>query len=168
MTEKARLREQAARSAHLAALGELAAGVAHEINNPTGMILLDLPMLKDALNDLMPLLDKHEAVLGDEKIGGLSIARFRQEVPVVIDEIYEGAERIKRIVEELKDFSRPASGEFAIVDLNEVVKKAVSLVRNPLQNATDYFVNKYADESLLFSGNAQRIEQVMVNLLLFG
>jgi PAS domain S-box-containing protein len=166
MTEKARLRDQASRAAHLAALGELAAGIAHEINNPTGMILLDLPMLKDALNDLLPILDKHEVLLSDEKIGGLSIDRFRQEVPLVIDEIYEGAERIKRIVDELKDFSRPATGELTVVDLNEVVKKAVSLVRNPVQSAADYFVIRYASKPLLFSGNAQRIEQVMVNLLL--
>jgi len=166
MTEKSRLRDQAARSAHLAALGELAAGVAHEINNPTGMMLLDLPMLKDALNDLMPLLDKNEAALSGVKVGGLSIARFRQEVPHVIDEIYEGAERIKRIVEELKDFSRPSTGEQAVVDLNEVVKKAVSLVRNPLRKATDSFSDQYASAPLLFSGNSLRMEQVLVNLLL--
>ena len=42
MTEKTKLREQASRSDHLAAIGELAAGVAHEINNPIGMMLLDL------------------------------------------------------------------------------------------------------------------------------
>ncbi len=166
MTEKARLRDQASRSAHLAALGELAAGVAHEINNPTGMILLDMPLLKDALADLLPLLEKHEPTLKDEKIGGLTFERFHQEVPYVIDEIYEGAQRIKRIVEELKDFSKPSTGVLAAIDLNEVVQKAVSLVRNPIKNATDHFTEKYSDMPLLFVGNSQRLEQVMVNLLL--
>ncbi len=166
LTEKTRLREQAARSAHLAALGELAAGVAHEINNPTGMILLDVPMLKDAFNDLLPLLEQNCEILKDKKIGGLSFERFCQEAPLVIEEIQEGAERIKRIVEELKDFSRPSTGEQTVVDLNEVVKKAVSLVRNPLKNATDKFKENYSSVPLCFNGNAQRLEQVMVNLLI--
>jgi PAS domain S-box-containing protein len=166
MTEKSRLRDQASRSAHLAALGELAAGVAHEINNPTGMILLDMPLLKDALADLLPLLEKHEPTLKDEKIGGLTFERFHQEVPYVIDEIYEGAQRIKRIVEELKDFSRPSTGVLAAIDLNEVVQKAISLVRNPIKNATDHFTEKYSAMPLLFVGNSQRLEQVVVNLLL--
>ncbi len=166
MTEKARLRDQAARSAHLAALGELAAGVAHEINNPTGTILLDMPMLKDALDDLIPLLEKNCDVLQGEKIGGLPFDRFCQEAPLVIDEIYAGAERIKRIVEELKDFSKPTTGELISVDLNEVVSKAVSLVRNAIRNATDNFRENYAAAPLLFTGNPQRMEQVMVNLLI--
>lgn len=166
LTEKFRLREQARRSAHLAALGELAAGVAHEINNPTGMILVDMPMLEDAINDLLPLLEEHEPDLKDKKLGGLTYSRFRQEVPLVIEEIQEGAQRIKRIVEELKDFSRPSTGELETLDLNEVMQKAVSLVRNPLKKATDHFSDGYASVPLWFSGNSQRMEQVMVNLLL--
>jgi len=166
LTEKMRLREQASRSAHLAALGELAAGVAHEINNPTGMILVEMPLLKDAVNDLLPLLEKFEPELAREKIAGLSYEKFRQEVPAVIDEIEEGAQRIKRIVEDLKEFSAPSSDENNSIDLNEVVKKAVNLVRNPLKQATDHFSEQYADDHLFFPGNTHRIEQVIINLLL--
>ena len=165
-SEKVRLRDQASRSAHLAALGELSAGVAHEINNPTGMILLDMPMLKDAFNDLLSLLEKHEPELMNVKIAGLPYSKICQELPIVIDEVQEGAQRIKRIVEELKDFSKPATGDQETIDLNEVVRKAVSLVSNPMKNATDHFTEHYAKEHLLCNGNAQRLEQVMVNLFL--
>jgi len=166
MTEKMRLRDQASRSSHLAALGELAAGVAHEINNPTGTILLDMPMLRDVFTDLCPILEKYEAELKNMKIAGLPFARICQEIPIVIEEVQEGAQRIKKIVDELKDFSRPASGERDDIDLNDIARKAVSLVRNPLKQATDNFSEKYCEKPLLCVGNAQRLEQVVVNLLL--
>ncbi|PLX99122.1 MAG: hypothetical protein C0623_10505 [Desulfuromonas sp.] len=166
MTEKMHLREQASRSAHLAALGELAAGVAHEINNPTGTILLNLPMLKDAFADLQPVLEKIEPDLDNMKIAGLPYQTFCQEVPVAIDETTDCARRIKRIVEELKDFSRPAAGEFGNLDLNEVVRTSISMVRNALKNTTDNFKEIYCAHAFACKGNSQRLGQVLVNLLL--
>ena len=166
MTEKTKLREQAARSAHLAAIGELAAGVAHEINNPIGTMLLDLPMLRDVFHDLAPILKESPELHRDQKIAGLPLEKLCEEVPQVVDEVYEGALKIKRIVEELRDFSRPSRGVKELVDLNEVAQKAVRMVRNPLKNATYTFVENYFPDTLYCLGDPHRLEQVVVNLLL--
>ncbi len=166
LTEKTKLREQALRSSHLAAIGELAAGVAHEVNNPIGMMLLDLPMLKDVFHDLAPLLKECTELRSEQKIAGLSLHKLCEEMPPVIDEVYEGALKVKRIVEELRDFSRPTRGVMELIDINEVAQRAVRMVRNPLKNATDFFTEVYSPETLSCIGDPHRLEQVVVNLLL--
>jgi PAS domain S-box-containing protein len=166
LTEKTKLREAAARAAHLAAIGELAAGVAHEVNNPIGMILLDLAMLKDVFDDLVPILKTHPGLSAKQKIAGLPLEKLYEEIPPVIDEVLEGARKVKRIVEELRDFSKPSQLDMESVDISEVARKAVRMVRNPLKNATDFLTESYPAQPLLCLGNPHRLEQVVVNLLL--
>ena len=166
LTERMHLREEAARSAHLAALGELAAGMAHEINNPTGLILLEMPILRDAFRDARPILEEHFRQSGDFAFAGMKYSEMREQIAPMIDEISEGAERIKRIVNELKDFSRPVEGNpFVAVDLNEVVRKASALVAGRIKKLTDTFSIEYADATVLVTGNFQKLEQVVINLI---
>lgn len=166
MTEKTRLREHASRSAHLAAIGELAAGVAHEVNTPIGAMLLDLPMLKDVFQDLAPMMKECPGLHSDQKIAGLPLDKLCEEIPPVIDEVFEGAMKVKRIVDELRDFSKPNRDVLERVDLNDVTRKAVHMVRNPLKDATESFSEIYSPEPLYCTGDPHRLEQVVVNLLL--
>lgn len=167
LSERVRLREEATRAAHLAALGELAAGVAHEVNNPTGLILLDLPALRDAFRDARPVLDEHFQRIGDFPFAGLKYSLMRDQLPAMFDEVIEGAQRIKHIVEELKDFSRPTDPQqFDLLDLNEVVAKAISLTGGQMRKFTDHFTVQFSPERTLVQGSVHRLEQVMINLLL--
>jgi signal transduction histidine kinase len=166
LTERMHLREEASRSAHLAALGELSAGMAHEINNPTGLILLAMPILRDAFRDARPILEAHFRQSGDFSFAGMKYSEVREQIGPMIDEISEGAERIKRIVDELKDFSRPVErNPFVAVDLNEVVRKASTLVAGRIKKLTDVFTIEYADEAVTVTGNFQKLEQVVINLI---
>ena len=166
LTERMQLRKEAARSAHLASLGELAAGVAHEINNPTALILLEMSILRDAFRDAAPILEAHYQSCGDFPFAGMKYSVMRQEIGPMIDEIYEGALRIKRIVAELKDFSLPDEGNLCgSVDLNEVVRKASSLVAGRINKLTDAYTVEYADKAVTVSGNFLKLEQVIVNLI---
>ena len=166
LTERMNLREEAARSAHLAALGELSAGMAHEINNPTGLILLEMPILRDAFRDARPILEEQYQQSGDFSFAGMKYSEMREQIGPMIDEIIEGAQRIKKIVAELKDFSRPVEGTpFVAVDLNEVVRKAGALVAGRINKLTDSFTVEYADAAVLVTGNFQKLEQVLINLI---
>jgi polar amino acid transport system substrate-binding protein len=79
----------------------------------------------------------------------------------------EGANRIKRIVEELKDFARQdTTAATDPVDFTGIVKAAVRLVDSSIRSATNHFTASYAPDLPPIQGNAQRIEQVIVNLLL--
>lgn len=151
----------------MASLGILVSGVAHEINNPNGLILLNLPILKEVYSDAAEMLEERYRTEGDFQLGGLSYARMRQEVPLMLDEMSEGAKRIKRIVEDLKDFARrDDTARMEPFDLNAVVRAAVRLVDTSIRKATNNFTAKYDEHLPMVRGNALRIEQVVVNLII--
>lgn len=151
----------------MTSLGVLVSGVAHEINNPNGLIQLSLPQLSKAYQSIEPILDSHYEEHGDFKFGWFSYSRMRHELPKMVEEMFESSNRIKRIVEDLKDFARRNdSGQDDRVDLNEVVRSSLRLVDNALRNATRKFQVEYAQNLPMFRGNGHRIEQVVVNLVL--
>jgi polar amino acid transport system substrate-binding protein len=151
----------------MASLGILVAGVAHEINNPNGLILLNMPILREVYQDAEEVLEDRFRHQGDFTLGGLPYSRMRDEVPHLLEEMQEGANRIKRIVEELKDFARQDTAAASDpVDFNGIVQAAVRLVDSSIRAATNRFEASYAPELPMIPGNAQRIEQVVVNLLL--
>ena len=90
----------------MTSLGILVSGVAHEINNPTGLILLNLPHLEKAFADAEPILAAHYRQQGDFRLGWLNFSRMRREIPQMCAEMQEAGRRIKGIVEDLKDFAR--------------------------------------------------------------
>ncbi len=151
----------------MTSLGILVSGVAHEINNPNSLILLNTPAIKDTFEDAGPILEAHYLRHGDFSLGGLDYSRMREEIPAMLAEMQAGAKRIKRIVDDLKDFARQEDSNFIdTVDFNAVVKAAVRLVDNSIKKATHHFSIQCGDNLPLIRGNAQRIEQVAVNLIL--
>lgn len=167
ITEKTKLREEALRSSRLASLGELAAGVAHEINNPNGLVMVNAPLLIDMWPDLQSVLDSRFQEQGDFRLGRLDYSRLREEIPRMLLAIYHGGQRIKTIVEDLKDFIRPENSEnFEFFEIDQTAQAAVRLVNNKIKNATGNFTIDCAAELPQICGSSQRIEQVLVNLLL--
>lgn len=151
----------------MASLGILVAGVAHEINNPNGLILLNMPILKEVYQDAEEVLETRYQEQGDFTLGGLPYSRMRNEIPCMLDEMQGAAVRIKRIVEDLKDFARQDSAAFTdLFNINSVAMAAIRLIDSSLRNATSRFKASFAADLPMIEGNAQRIEQVLVNLLL--
>jgi polar amino acid transport system substrate-binding protein len=159
--------QQLLQAEKMAALGFLLAGIAHEINNPNGLILLNSPVLMEAFRDAEPILEKHYREYGDFPFGGLAYTKMRKEIPEMLEELLGSARRIKRIVDDLKNFSRrDDAGIDEDLDLNELVQTSLRLVGNLLRDSTHNFSARYADALPKFKGNGQRIEQVIVNLLM--
>jgi PAS domain S-box-containing protein len=167
ITEKMKLRDEAITASRLASLGELAAGVAHEINTPTGVILINGEILKKMSADATEILDVHYRRHGEFQLGGVDYAELREELPLLQDELLESARRIKRIVQDLKNFSRQERYDLSeTLDLNEAAQTAERLVASVIRKSTSRFVVSWADHLPHSRGSLQRIEQVVVNLLM--
>ncbi len=99
-------------------------------------------------------------------VAGLPYETFREEILQTIDDMQGGAQRVKRIVEDLKDFAREKShDEDAEIDIVEMVEKSLRLLHNVVKNSTDNFSLEVAEGLPTVKGSSQRLEQVMVNLI---
>jgi len=159
--------DQLVQADKMASLGILVAGVAHEINNPNGLILLNLPRFEEAYRRSLPILEAYYQENGDFNLGRHSYSRLREELPHMLTETQDAAKRIKRIVSELKDFARRDTAELTdVIDFNAVAQAAVRLVDNAVMESTHRLSASYAEQLPPIRGNSQRVEQVIVNLLL--
>ena len=162
--ERDRLTAQLLQGQKLQAIGQLSAGIAHEINNPVGYILSNLTALKEYLGDLSRLL--RASLSGDpglERLRGEIDAEFMLgDFDQALEETRQGAERIRDIVRGLRDFSHADEGERAPVDLRDLIEDSLRVCWNEL---------KYKAEVRRDYGNVgpvpcypRRVGQVFVNL----
>jgi signal transduction histidine kinase len=166
--EEARLRqEQLFRAAKMVSLGTLVSGVAHEINNPVTSALLNTQTLRKVWDGVLPILDERSQKEGDFRVGGMTYKEIRERMPMLLSHIEDGTRRVRDIVTDLKDFARETPSERSDdIDVNEVVLKAVGLVSNLIKKSTNDFSVDYTPNPPAFKGNAQRIEQVIINLVM--
>lgn len=159
--------QQLVQADKMAALGVLVSGVAHEINNPNGLILVNVPILKKLNAEAMRVLDEVYREKGDFPLGGSSYSRIRDKLPRIVEVVEESAQRIRRIVDDLRDFSRVApASDHQSFDLGEVAQKAVRLVGSSIHKATVRCDTHFAPGLPPVWGNPSRMEQVVVNVLL--
>lgn len=166
ITEKVKLRDEAERSARLASLGELAAGVAHEINNPNGVLMLNSNFLADFFEEALPFLPDFMQEQGIEDLAGLDASEMKAEIPQMLVDMQGSSKRISRIVKDLKQFVQSeAETFFGPVDLNEIVEIALRLTGNTLKKFAASYEVCNAPDLPRVKGILQQLEQVVINLI---
>ncbi len=158
--------KQSIQADRLAALGEVVAGVAHEINNPNSFITYNVPMLKEIWDSLEPVVRDHAAQHAAFIGNPIQPDEMIQDMNDVIDSIRIGSERISKVVVNLKDFARlDESPEFKPIDINEVIEKTLTIVGAQLRRSADQVVTHLDDNLPEIQGHFGKIEQVLANLL---
>ncbi len=167
VTDKRNLEAQALSNARLASIGVLAAGVAHEINNPNNAIQFNATLVARVWHDIAPILEEYFEENGDFSVGGLPYSEARKNLPRLLAEIGRNADRIRRIVQNLKHMSRQDAGTLTeSVDIQQVLEATVMILHNQIQKFTDLCDVSIPDNLPRVQGNSQQLEQVFINLLL--
>lgn len=152
VTDKRSLEEQLRQAHRLEAVGQLAAGIAHEINTPTQYVADNTTFLKEASQPLMQLVGlsrrmRREADSGsvsrellaafDELVERSDFPYLEREMPAAVDQSLEGLHRIAKIVAAMKEFSHPGSGEKVPTDINRAIETTITVARNEWKYVAD-------------------------------
>ncbi|MBI5847445.1 MAG: PAS domain S-box protein [Nitrospirae bacterium] len=166
ITDKIKLEERARINDQLAVLGQLSAGITHEINNPNAFIMSNAQLLQDIWRDAEQVLLQQWRQVGDFSLGGLSFPAMKEDVQKAIRYLLEGSDRINNIVTSLKAYTSPL-GDYVSenVDLNEVVRSSLEILDSQIKTATDNFRWIPDEEVPHVRGNRQALEQVVTNLI---
>ncbi len=160
------LERQLEQAQKMETLGTLVAGIAHEINNPIGLILYNLPLLRKTWTDLLPLLHEESRRDAERRFGGLTASFLEQRMPQLIADMELAAQRVVRIVGGLKSFSRRSDpAEREPLDVNAAVNNALRLCRSTFSRAGVRLQLDLASDLPVIEANLQNLEQIVVNLL---
>lgn len=166
---------QLLQSEKLASIGQLAAGVAHEINNPIGFVSSNLRTLTTYAADLLRLIDAYAAATATVQLPvavasalqavhqSVEIDYLRNDLTELLQESNDGLERVRQIVQNLKDFSHVDSGEWMPVDLNACITSTLNVVSNEIKYKAT--VQRELAELPEVLCNPPQINQVILNLL---
>ncbi len=160
MQERKRLESELVQAEKLESIGQLAAGIAHEINTPTQYVSDNVRFLRDQLANLLTVVDHYDRQLDpsarqkawDARVAEtrtalekLDFEFLRTEIPQAIEQSLEGLERVSTIVRAMKDFSHPGSQEKQPADLNKAIESTITVCRHRWKLVADVELDLAAD-----------------------
>lgn len=166
ITETKLVQRQLIQSEKLASLGLLISGIAHEINNPSNFITLNIPVMRDYMNAVMPIVNDYVKDHQDFELFGMSYGEFHEDIFRLLDNIEYGASRITSIVSDLREFARMEDTKKQVwVDIKSIIEKSIGICESQIKRRIKSLnMNIQEDLTKIFT-NSKAIEQVLINLL---
>lgn len=157
----------------MASLGQLTAGIAHEINNPINYVMSNVAPLKRDIDDVLLVLNAYETISSKDEFdtakgkvealkSKINLEYVQTEINQLLDGIENGAKRTAEIVKGMKDYSRIDKGEIEWVDLNQSINAALVLLRSSIH--ADIRIQKDFSDLPLVECVSGKINQVFINI----
>lgn len=164
---------QLMQSEKMASIGQLAAGIAHEINNPVGYIRSNLEVLSSHVKDINAFMEATKAVIAeqklikDERYMGLlkeyDMEYIIEDTDDIVTSNLEGVDRISEIVNGLKTFSHQGESDFSALSISQVVSAALNVVKNEVKYKHNV-QHIISEQDIYILGKLGQLQQVFVNL----
>ncbi|MCA9192347.1 MAG: PAS domain-containing protein [Planctomycetales bacterium] len=179
VTSHRMLQSKLAQAQKLESIGQLAAGIAHEINSPMQYVVSNITFLNEFYKRLVPVLNSYELIADENSQVDLGTWRqdiqelkeetkfekFRNKVGDAINDCIEGAQRVTSIVRAMKEFSHPGSQSFTLSNINEILQSTATVTRNRWKYVSNILWD--LDESLPeVSCLPSQLGQVFINLII--
>lgn len=165
--------EQLMQSDKMAAIGQLAAGVAHEINNPVGFVSSNLSTLTQYLDDVFRVVSAYESIdasLAAEQQASLQAIKkeidlgyLKSDISELLRESRDGLARIIRIVQDMKNFSHIGENKWELVNIHDGIETTLNIVHNEIKYKAK--IVRDFDETGLVQCMPSQINQVLMNLM---
>ncbi len=172
------MRDKLQASQKLESVGQLAAGIAHELNTPAQYIGSNLDFLSESFVEIKELIDQYHMIINTENnsdpvlIENIGHARrsadydfLAEEIPQAIAQSQEGIKQVSQIVLAMKDFSHPGSKELEPAHINRIIKTAVTVSRNEWKDYAEMRLN-LTEKNDLVTCRPNEISRVLVNLII--
>ena len=167
ITEEKRMEKQLIQSEKLASIGVLVSGIAHEINNPNNYISVNIPILRDYINRVIPIIDEYAKKHPDLEILHMPYPEFREDIFELLDNIQHGSRQIKSIVKELKVFSKPDQDKpNEKNDLKPMFEKVFAFCWSKIRKTVKTFNINIPENLPEIPIDSQLLEQILINLLI--
>ncbi len=167
ITQEKMLQRRIVQTEKLSSLGFLVSGVAHEINNPNNFITFNIPILKEYLNEIIPIIDDYAKKHENLEVCRMPYPEFRNDIFKLLKNIENGSRRIQAAVSNLKGITRVKDKlQMDMIDIHEVIGKGVSICRGKIDRVVKSFEVDIPEDIPRIFADPETIELVIINLLI--
>ncbi|UCF90183.1 MAG: PAS domain S-box protein [Desulfobacterales bacterium] len=166
ITEAKLFEKQLIQSEKMASLGILVSSIAHEINNPNSFISFNIPILKEYLEELIPLVDRYAEHHPDFELFNMPYAEFREDIFKLLNNISHGSKRINACVSNLREFSQAKDkGHEDWVDPRIVIERVLAICHVVIRKTVKSLIQNIPPNMPLIYTDSNALEQILLNLL---